>query len=126
MKAKKQPSKTESQTKILVRKSADFKSIYANWVQGSMTPYDISLVVGEGFLSEDGTFNVDQKARVIFSPLEAKMLLPVLLNTLKNFEANFGAIAVPEGLLEQIVSQAPGQAIENLELVKDLENTEAG
>lgn len=79
----------------------DFHTVYANWVQGTSTPFDISLVIGEAFppmvpQEGDTTIQVSQKFRLIFSPLEAKMVTAILVQTLRAYERQFGTIAVPE------------------------------
>jgi Protein of unknown function (DUF3467) len=90
-----------------IRKAADFRSIYTNWVQASHTPFDISLTLGEAVSVDANQFEVEQSARVVFSPLEAKIALVMLAGTIKAFESSFGTIVVPPGILrpEQDMSE---------------------
>jgi hypothetical protein len=95
----------EEQEKLLqtlatmdITRSADFRSIYSNWAQCAFSPFDITLIVGEAIPVPAGNFEVEQKARVIFHPAEAKVIAWMLLDTVKKYEDNFGKVAIPPGV----------------------------
>jgi hypothetical protein len=78
--------------------SPEFKHLYVNFVQASFTPFDISLMMGEVMgLDAKGQQVINQKARVVTSAAEAKVLMFVLANTIRQWEAQFGKIALPPG-----------------------------
>jgi hypothetical protein len=82
--------------KFQIRKSADFKTFYVNWVQASFSPFDISLVIGEGFASDSpGTFEVEQRARVVLHPSEAMVIAEMLVQAVQNNEKQFGHVSGP-------------------------------
>ena len=37
-----------------IRQSADFESIYANWMQATFSPHEMSLIVGQSFQTAPG------------------------------------------------------------------------
>jgi hypothetical protein len=90
---------------IEMHKAENFKTLYANWVQASFTPFDISLVVGQAMSGNaPSTFEVEQKARIIFHPLEAKVVIAMLGKAVETYEKQFGAIPVPGGAVEMAVA----------------------
>ena len=95
--------------KMQVRNSPDFRSLYVNWVQTAVSPMDISMVVGEASPIGSGSFEVEQKARLMLSPLEAKIIVAMLLTAVKGYETQYGEIRVPESLAAQM-GQALGGA----------------
>ena len=77
----------------------DFKSFYANFVQTSVTPFDISMQIGEtAGVDHEGKFVVELKARISMSPLEAKIVINLLVTAIMQYEAQFGKIVVPPGI----------------------------
>lgn len=91
--------------KLQMHKAADFKSLYVNWVQTSITPFDISLVVGEAVPVDQTTFDVEQKARINFHPIEAKVIAVMLAQALENYETQFGEVTVPSGQVQMVVGE---------------------
>ncbi|HZP63585.1 MAG TPA: DUF3467 domain-containing protein [Terriglobales bacterium] len=80
--------------------AADFKLLYTNFVQSIFSPLDVALSIGEVLgPGPDGRMRVLNKARLSMSPAEAKILHVILGNTIKNYEARFGEIVVPQGLM---------------------------
>lgn len=90
-----------------IKQSADFRSIYANWVQGSFGPHDIWVIVGESFPTGPESVGVEQKARIIFSPLEAKMLTIILRKIVEAYEDQFGKLVIPHVIGDALVDQLP-------------------
>ena len=112
MTTKKQAPKAVIESKIEIRKSADFKSIYVNWAQGTSSPYDVLLNLGEASPGKNGETEVEHKIRAIFSPLEAKMVALILAKTIKDYEAQFGPISVPEKVAKHMRELMPSQIAE--------------
>jgi hypothetical protein len=76
-------------------RSPDFKTIYTNFVQSGYTAFDISLVLAEtAGVDEMNAFVIESKARVVMSPVEAKVVLAILSNTINKFEEQFGPINI--------------------------------
>lgn len=99
--ATKKQEQQEPQVQITPRvgRSADYKTIYVNFVQSGMTPYDISLVVGENTGVFGNAMEIELKAKITMSPLEAKVVTEILLDTVQRYEKQFGEIKVAEGLV---------------------------
>ncbi len=87
--------------------SADFQSIYANWIQATFSPHELSMIVGQSFQTSPGVVGVQQKARIMFSPLEGKLLSVILRKIVENYEEQFGKIVVPHVIGDQLVEQMP-------------------
>lgn len=90
-----------------IKQSEDFKSIYANWIQGSFGPHDVWVIVGQSFPSGPQSVSVEQKARIIFSPLEAKLLSIILRKIMDAYEEQFGKISIPHVIGDLLVDQLP-------------------
>jgi hypothetical protein len=90
------PASTDDQIGPTFVRSPDFRSIYTNFVQSAYTPYDISLMLGETAGLEDGRWLVENKARLIMSPPEAKVVLIVLQGAIENYERVYGEIKPPQ------------------------------
>jgi len=79
-----------------IHKSAEYSSMYINWVQPSFTPFDISLLVGQAgnrekvVLTDQGAVEIEIKARLAFHPAEAKIIAHLLLQTIENYEKQIG------------------------------------
>jgi hypothetical protein len=87
-----------NQPKMNFKKAPSFRTFYANWVQPTYSPFDISLTIGEAIPIDQQTFEIEQSARITFSPLEAKLVALMLLNALKIYESSFGKINIPQGV----------------------------
>jgi len=98
MTTKRRTVKPASEPKVEIRKAPDFKSIYVNWAQGTASPYDVLLNLGESAPDGSGGIEVELKARVVFSPLEAKMVALILAKTLREHESQFGTIVIPRNV----------------------------
>jgi hypothetical protein len=115
---KKQNGKTPEAPKLprtRVVRSPHFRTIYTNFVQSSFTPFDISVTLSEnaGF-NESEEIVIEQQARLVMAPLEARVLLRVLDNTIKLHERQFGKIPDPAGVLPEVLpDDAPRQKKSN-------------
>jgi hypothetical protein len=76
----------------------DFQTIYFNHAQGSISAFDLALTLSQASAGGDRVI-LEQKAKVIFSPLEAKVLQKILANLLLQYERQFGAVNVPDGVM---------------------------
>jgi hypothetical protein len=78
-----------------VKRAPDFRSIYANNTSFNTSAFDFIMTFGEISESEEGKLSVEQKVRVIMSPLHAKIFAAIVTNNVRNFEARFGEIKIP-------------------------------
>ena len=99
MSAKTNTKKSSPQPPI--RNAADFKSIYVNFAQTAAGPTDISLGVGEAGPTQAGIVEVEMKARLVMAPLQAKIMLMMLVQVIQQYEKQFGKIAIPGALSAQ-------------------------
>jgi hypothetical protein len=91
-------TKKKSPRQPQFRNSADFNSLYVNFMQTAASPMDISIGVGETSPTETGVVDVEMKARLVMAPLQAKVMVTMLVHAIKQFEAQFGEIAIPAAL----------------------------
>lgn len=71
---------------------AGLEPIYANFVLISHSPSEIILDLAQMLPNQP---QVRVKARVVVTPLNAKLLLRALQENLSKYEASFGEIALP-------------------------------
>src|SRR5436305_8728825 len=93
------PQENESTDQyVKYQRSPDFRTIYANFIQTAHTAFDVSFTFGEtsGVVEEDGKALVEQKVRLVLTPLEALVLRQMLNNLIAMHQQQFGQIAVPE------------------------------
>jgi hypothetical protein len=69
----------------------------------------VLLNLGEASPGDSGGTDVEHKVRVIFSPLEAKMVAYILAKTLQEYEVQFGTIVIPDKLALQMRALMPTQ-----------------
>lgn len=74
--------------------ASDYRTIYTNHIQAGFSPLDVTLILSQVIAIQD-RYGVENKARVIVTPVEAKILLNILKNTIKNYESKYGEINVP-------------------------------
>jgi len=67
-------SETPQQLQAVLQTAADFKLIYANFIQSAFSPLDVAFVFGEVMGVEDDKQVVLTKARVTMTPAEAEEL----------------------------------------------------
>src|SRR5271165_4367010 len=78
-----------------VKRASDFRSIYSNHTTFTTSAFDFVMTFGEISESAEGELSVEQKVRVIMSPLHAKIFAAIISNNVRNFEARFGRIQIP-------------------------------
>jgi hypothetical protein len=82
----------------VTRRSPDYRSIYVNNVKFGITAFEFSIIFAEIAETPEAQLYIDQKAKIIMSPVHAKLFADVLLANIKNFEAQFGEIKLPPGI----------------------------
>ena len=93
----------------LTKKASDFRSIYVNSALFSISAFDFSFVFGElEGLDENNRLVIEQKIKVIMSPLHTKIFALSLLQNIQNYEKQFGVVRVPKGAV-QTVQQSVGE-----------------
>ena len=78
----------------------DFKTIYTNFVNAGLSPLDIILMVGEAIgPGPDGKPAILQRAKIIMTPVEAKIVCAILEDAVARYEKQFGKIVVRKDLM---------------------------
>lgn len=82
-------------------KVPDFKSIYANQAAFQSGPFDFAITFGEITQVDmiEETAIVEQRVRVTMSPLHSKIFATLFSQQVRAFEAKFGEIIIPPGIL---------------------------
>jgi hypothetical protein len=94
------PAHVTPTSEATVALAPDFKNIYANFVQAQFSAFDFSLMIGEMMgPGSDGKTMIQQKVRVVMSPMEIKIMLTLLTKGVQQYEKQFGEISVHPGLL---------------------------
>jgi|ERR1700733_3520584 hypothetical protein len=105
-------SATTAAPTLNIHKADDYKSIYVNWVQSSLTPFDISLIIGEALAIGPSIFDVEHKARIIFNPAEAKVVAGMLAQSVELYEKQFGPVPVAHVTTNVIIQDQPTEKTE--------------
>ena len=79
----------------------DYSEFYFNHVQVGYTIFDIYAYLGNMRLTHDGKPALVQRARVITSPLEAKLFHSFLGNAIQQYEQRHGEIPIPASAMEE-------------------------
>ena len=95
-------NKIKSSPQPQIRNAADFKTIYVNFAQTAANPMDISLGVGEASPTNTGIVEVEMKARLVMAPLQAKIMLGMLVQVIRQYENQFGKIVIPTAIAAQL------------------------
>jgi hypothetical protein len=98
---------TKSRPESQIRNAADFKSIYTNFAQTAASPADISLGVGEAMPTPAGIVEVEMKVRLVMAPMQAKIMLAMLFNVIRQYEGQFGSIVIPPVVAAQLAADLP-------------------
>jgi hypothetical protein len=89
------------------KKSADFVTIYANWISVTFTPHDFSLTLGQTNQVNSELVEIEHRGRVLFSPLEGKLLSVILRKIVDSYETQYGKLVIPHVIGDQLVEQMP-------------------
>lgn len=88
-------------------KAQDFKSVYSNNVQFTISPWDVVFMFGENQgVKDNQILLVEQTVRVVMSPQHAKVFSQVLRDQINKFEEAFGTINIPTNPQAQPDAQA--------------------
>ena len=94
-------------------RGSDFRSVYCNQTAFSSTAFDFSMIFGEitEVNQEEKQLTVEQRVRVVMSPLHFKIFTYTCLQNIKNYESAFGKIRAPEGTtaagVESLAEETP-------------------
>ena len=97
------PENNTEETKIVPTRtrSADARTIYIDATRLARSPFDIRLHFGLIMEIEPGVVVEEEQAVIIMSPHHAKAVAGVLIENLKKWEDEYGAISVkPEAEAE--------------------------
>jgi hypothetical protein len=75
---------------------------YANNVAYSITPIDFTFVFGQVVEGNEQQINIEQRARVTVSPIQAKLLMIMLHAQIEAFEAANGEIRIPNQVNQSV------------------------
>jgi len=78
-------------------RSPGFQSFYVNNTKFSTSAFEFSMTFGEIGQDEHGKFVVEEKVRLVMSPLHAKIFAALISQNVKSFEARMGEIKTPPG-----------------------------
>ena len=98
----------QGQPQINIELPADIDAIYSNFAIISHSPSEIVIDFARLL---PGNPNSKVLARVVMTPLNAKLLLRALGENMAKYEALHGTVQVPEGssLADQLFRPAPGE-----------------
>lgn len=77
------------------QRSPDYRSLYANNTKFGVSAFDFSMIFGEIMEAVEGTLYIEQKVKVVMTPLHAKIFALILDQNIRNFETQFGEIKLP-------------------------------
>jgi hypothetical protein len=97
-KQKAQPGQVTIATLPHVR-GEDHKTIYANFAQGAITPWDLSIIFGRIGETEEGKPAIIDVATVVITIPLAKAFMGVLQGNIRSWEEQFGEAQMPKGLV---------------------------
>ena len=90
-----------------IRRSPQFLSVYSNHTAFNTSAFDFGMTFGEITPDEKGQLGIEQKVRVVMSPLHAKIFAAIVMNNVRNYEAQFGEIKVPVPQEEKEEAKSP-------------------
>jgi hypothetical protein len=98
MSAKKVPATPVAPNKVKYVDGPQYVSSYCNNVAFAVNAVDLVLIFGEvvDVVGEEAI--VERRARITYTPAQAKMLQWVIAEQIKQYEANNGPIVVPQGI----------------------------
>lgn len=91
----------------VIKKAADFKSIYANFAQVHYTGFDMSLTFGDGSYTPDSQNTlIELHTRVVMTIIEAKLVHQMLTEQIRVYEKKYGTVEIPEDLKLDIKTES--------------------
>jgi hypothetical protein len=84
-------------------RASDFRSIYSNNAAFQVGVFDFSIFFGEvmGVDESSQTLMIEQRVKIIMSPLHAKIFINTALQQLNALEERFGEIKIPPGVIAE-------------------------
>lgn len=103
-----QPGQPPAVGRVTIHLPADLRPVYTNF---AVITHSVSEFVVDLAQIMPQVPQARVQARVIMTPLNAKLLLRALGDNLSKYEALHGTVAVPEGstLADQLFRPAPGE-----------------
>ena len=99
-----EPSKPPAPPPMALEIPANLDAIYSNLALITHSPAEVVIDFARRLPNMPKGRVI---ARVVMTPLHAKLLLKALADNLSKFEAQFGEIAIPTGLAEQLFRSPP-------------------
>jgi hypothetical protein len=101
-------ARTPGATRVQVNLPANLEPIYSNFALITNSPSEIVVDFAQ-IMPQVAQARV--RARIVMTPLNAKLVLRALTDHLARYEAHFGEIIVPPGgsLAEQLFRPPPGE-----------------
>jgi hypothetical protein len=97
------PEQTQEE-KVSVKyiQAPEYRSMYTNSAAFQLGPYDVGISFGEVVEvdQKNEIATVEQRVKVMMSPLHAKILTMQMVEQIKAFENNFGKIVIPPGMVK--------------------------
>lgn len=96
--SKKKASSTESveaEAKVIIVND-DYPTLYSNHVQVSWTGLEVEIIFGEIKESDGQETKIKRNIGIYLSPIYAKAVAASLVDSIKNYEKQFGKISVLE------------------------------
>jgi flagellar protein FlaG len=90
-------------TQVEIEKTAQYREAYANSVQVRVSLWDFFLMFGTINQTSPDTVTIESFQGVYLSPQQAKALMNVLLQNIRQYEATFGEIR-----LEPVAAKGAG------------------
>jgi hypothetical protein len=78
-----------------LNKTPDYKAVYSNNVNLTLTPFDFVFVFGENQSVKDNILIADIHTKVTMSPQHAKVFAQLLIENVNKWEQTFGPIVTP-------------------------------
>jgi len=66
--------------------------------------------VGEASPTQTGIADLEMKARLVMAPLQAKIMVAMLIQAIQQYEKQFGEIVIPLALSAQLSAAVPKTA----------------
>jgi hypothetical protein len=83
--------------KFEIKEANDFKTIYANHANVTMSTFDVSIDFGQftaNILKGDSEIPITLLTRIVMSPQHGKALAKVLIDHINKYEKDYGTINI--------------------------------
>lgn len=107
----KEADKLLNLTELPARRAADFRSVYSNHGRMMAAFAEVNVIVGEIRQDDPAGAFVEEKLRLILTPVAAKSFAEALSTIVKNFEATYGTIKTAKDFGQPTVSPISSEPI---------------